>query len=115
MLDSLKSGFGAGAKGQKHAEELQSLIATARQEREALGALLTQISGRGSKLAQMDKSLDQVSLKADAGDDVDKGPLEEDCGAGRTAEGVRWRGYTNRDADGAGRGRAEADRQAHRS
>ena len=66
MLDSLKSGFGAGAKGQKHAEELQSLIATARQEREALGALLTQISGRGSKLAQMDKSLDQVSLKADA-------------------------------------------------
>jgi uncharacterized coiled-coil DUF342 family protein len=63
MLDSLKT-LGAG-KGQPSATaELQALIATAREERAALSEMLTQVSLRSTKLAQIGKSLDEVGKKA---------------------------------------------------
>src|SRR5919108_2994600 len=61
MLDALK---GLGGKAQKQSDDLQSLIAAAREERSALSAMLTQISMRSSKLQQMGKSLEQVGQKA---------------------------------------------------
>jgi len=64
MLDSFKNSFGGSGK-QKQADELQTLIAAAKEERGALSAMLTQISVRSSKLAQMGKTLEQVSQKAD--------------------------------------------------
>ena len=44
MLDALK-GLTGGGKAQKQAEELAALIQTAREERSALSAMLTQVSG----------------------------------------------------------------------
>src|SRR5688572_6137660 len=64
MLDALK-GLGGG-KAQKQAEDLQSLIVAAKEERSALSAMPTQISMRSSKLTQMAKSLEQVDAKAGA-------------------------------------------------
>jgi chromosome segregation ATPase len=63
MLDAFK-GLTGGAKSQKQFDDLQSLIATAREERSALSAMLTQISTRSSKLAQVSKSLETVEQKA---------------------------------------------------
>ncbi len=65
MLDAFK-GLTGGAKAQKQSDDLQGLIATAREERNALSAMLTQISMRTSKLQQMGKSLELVDEKADA-------------------------------------------------
>src|SRR5687768_13579048 len=64
MLDALK-GLGGG-KAQKQAEDLQSLITAAKEERSALSAMLTQISMRSSKLTQTAKALEQVDAKAAA-------------------------------------------------
>ncbi len=64
MLDALK-GL-TGGKTAKQTEDLQSLIATAKEERSALSAMLTQISMRTAKLTQMGKSLEQVDEKAGA-------------------------------------------------
>ena len=61
MLDTL---FGSGG-GRKQNDELQALIAQARDERAALSAMLMQIAGGTSKLAQTSKSLEQVGQKAD--------------------------------------------------
>jgi chromosome segregation ATPase len=65
MLDTLRALTGNG-KGQKQAEELQALVASAREERAALSAMLTQISIRSAKLAQMSRSLEQAGERADA-------------------------------------------------
>ena len=46
--------------------ELQALIAQARDERAALSAMLTQMAGGTSTLAQTSKSLEQVDLKSTA-------------------------------------------------
>ena len=63
MLDSI---FGSSSQQKKQQQdELQALIDQARDERTALGALLTQLAGGTSKLAQTSKSLDQVGQKAD--------------------------------------------------
>ncbi len=64
MLDAFKTLTGGSNKGQKQAEDLQALIAAAKEERGALSAMLTQISMRSSKLAQLGKSLEQVTEKA---------------------------------------------------
>jgi chromosome segregation ATPase len=65
MLDAFK-GLTGGAKAQKQSDDLQGLIDTAREERSALSAMLTQISMRTSKLQQMGKSLELVDQKAGA-------------------------------------------------
>src|SRR5204862_2498709 len=63
MLDAIK-GLTGGGKAQKQSDDLQGLIAAAREERSALSTMLTQISMRSAKLAQLGKSLEQVDQKA---------------------------------------------------
>ena len=64
MLDALFGGNQGNKKPQT--DELQTLVAQAREERAALSAMLTQMAGGTSKLAQTSKSLEQVATKADA-------------------------------------------------
>jgi len=63
MLDALFGGNSGNKKQQQ--EELQALVHQAREERAALSAMLTQMAGGTSKLAQTSKALDQVGQKAD--------------------------------------------------
>lgn len=63
MLDAL---FGSPANKKQQQDELQALIAQAKEERTMLSAMLTQMAGGTSKLAQTSKALDQVGQKADA-------------------------------------------------
>ena len=63
MLDAIK-GLTGGGKAQKQSDDLQGLIAAAREERSALSTMLTQISMRSAKLSQLGKSLEQVDQKA---------------------------------------------------
>src|SRR5437870_3965573 len=64
MLDAI---FGSSSGNKKQqTDELQTLIAQAKDERTALSAMLTQMAGGTSKLAQTSKALEQVGQKADA-------------------------------------------------
>ena len=63
MLDAIK-GLTGGGKAQKQTDDLQGLIAAAREERSALSTMLTQISMRSAKQSQLGKSLEQVDQKA---------------------------------------------------
>ena len=63
MLDAL-FGNASGNKKQQQ-DELQALVNQARDERTALSAMLTQMAGGTSKLAQTSKALDQVGQKAE--------------------------------------------------
>ncbi len=63
MLDAL---FGTPGKNKNQQDELQALITQAREERTMLSAMLTQMAGGTSKLAQTSKALEQVGQKADA-------------------------------------------------
>jgi chromosome segregation ATPase len=63
MLDAL---FGSTGSKKTQQDELQALIAQAKEERTMLSAMLTQMAGGTSKLAQTSKALDQVGQKADA-------------------------------------------------
>jgi chromosome segregation ATPase len=64
MLDAF---FGTAAGSKKtQQDELQALIGQAKEERTMLSAMLTQMAGGTSKLAQTSKALDQVGQKADA-------------------------------------------------
>jgi len=75
MLDALKKLTG-GSRTEKQAEDFQALILAAKEERSALNAMLAQIDLRGSKLAQVGKTLEQFDAKTVATDrkvtDVDK-------------------------------------------
>jgi chromosome segregation ATPase len=62
MLDAL---FGSPTNKKQQQDELQALVAQAREERTLLSAMLTQMAGGTSKLAQTSKALDQVGQKAD--------------------------------------------------
>ena len=66
MLDAFKiiGGGGKGKAQQVAFDELQALIASAREERGALSEILTQVSLRSTKLTQTQKSLEQVEKKA---------------------------------------------------
>ena len=67
MLDAFKTITGGKNKHvQKQTDELQSLITTAREERNAISAMLTTLTARSSKLAPLGKSLEQVTEKATA-------------------------------------------------
>jgi len=63
MLDALFGGNSGNKKQQQ--DELQTLVHQARDERAALSAMLTQMAGGTSKMAQMSKALDQVGQKAE--------------------------------------------------
>ena len=65
MLDAFKNiGSGKGKTAQKQTEELEQLIATAREERSAISAMLTALTTRSAKLTPLSKSLEQVTEKA---------------------------------------------------
>ena len=64
MLDALKTLAGGGKAAQKQAEELEALIATAREERTALSAMLTQVTMRAGKLTETGKTLEAVGKTA---------------------------------------------------
>src|SRR5436190_4295439 len=63
MLEALKSLTG-GKSTQKSAEELERLIATAREERAAIAEMLMSLQTRSAKLVPMSKSLEQMTEKA---------------------------------------------------
>ena len=67
MLDAIK-GMTGGGKSQKRAEaeELEALIAKAREERGALDAMVTTVRVHSAKLTETGKSLEQVTAKAAA-------------------------------------------------
>src|SRR5262245_36751090 len=65
MLDAFKTITGTKGKlAQKQTDELEMLIATAREERSAISAMLTALTTRSAKLTPLGKSLEQVSEKA---------------------------------------------------
>ncbi len=66
MLDAFKNmtGGGKGKLVQKQTDELELLIASAREERSAISAMLTALTTRSAKLAPLGKSLEQVTEKA---------------------------------------------------
>src|SRR5687768_6270752 len=66
MLDALKGLAGGGKAAQRQAEELEALIASAREERSALSAMLTQVTVRSSKLTATGKALEDIDKKAGA-------------------------------------------------
>ena len=76
MLDALLKKLTGGSRTEKQAEDFQALILAAKEERSALNAMLAQIDLRGSKLAQVGKTLEQFDAKTVATDrkvtDVDK-------------------------------------------
>ena len=63
MLDAL---FGSQSNKKQQQDELQTLIAQAKEERTMLSAMLTQMASGTSKLAQTSKALEQVGQRADA-------------------------------------------------
>src|SRR3977135_4358927 len=65
MLDAFRNfSGGKGKLVQKQTDELELLIATAREERSAISAMLTALTTRSAKLTPLGKSLEQVSEKA---------------------------------------------------
>src|SRR5262245_43480184 len=67
MLEAFKNMTGAKGKAvQQQADELELLIATAREERSALSAMLTSLTTRSAKLTPISKSLEQVTDRATA-------------------------------------------------
>jgi septal ring factor EnvC (AmiA/AmiB activator) len=67
MLDAFKNITGGKGKlVQQQTTELETLIATAREERSALSAMLTSLTTRSAKLTPLSKSLEQVTDRATA-------------------------------------------------
>src|SRR5438552_10199185 len=65
MLDAFKNMTGGKGKlVQKQTDELELLIATAREERSAISAMLTALTTRSAKLTPLSKSLEQVTEMA---------------------------------------------------
>ena len=65
MLDAFKNLTGGKGKlTEQQTTELEALIATAREERSAISAMLTALTTRSAKLAPVAKSLEQVTEKA---------------------------------------------------
>src|SRR5437764_12057514 len=65
MLETLRN-LAGGKATQKHADELEKLIATAREERSALSEMLNSLTTRGAKLQPMSKSREVMTEKATA-------------------------------------------------
>ena len=65
MLDAFRNITGTNAKSvQKQTDELELLIASAREERSAISTMLTALTTRSAKLMPLSKSLEQVGEKA---------------------------------------------------
>lgn len=65
MLDAFRSMTSGRSKlVQKQTDELQLLITSAREERSALGTMLTTLTARSAKLTPLGKTLEQVMEKA---------------------------------------------------
>src|SRR6185295_3832688 len=65
MLDAFKNMTGGKGKlVQKQTDELETLIATAREERSAISAMLTSLTTRSAKLTPLSKQLEQVTERA---------------------------------------------------
>ena len=65
MLEAFKNlSSNKGKLVEKQSTDLELLIATAREERSAISAMLTALTTRSSKLAPLTKSLEQVTDKA---------------------------------------------------
>src|SRR2546429_7035299 len=64
MLDGLNPFNGGKKLVQQQTAELDALIATAREERSAISAMLTALTTRSQKLTPLSKSLDQVTERA---------------------------------------------------
>ena len=65
MLDAFRTMTGGKNKQvEKQADDLQTLINTAREERSALSTMLTTLTARSAKLTPLGKSLEQVMEKA---------------------------------------------------
>ena len=64
MLNAIR-GLAGGGKPQKRAEaeELEALIAKAREERDALNAMVTTVRVHSAKLVETGQSLEQVTAK----------------------------------------------------
>src|SRR6476660_4302684 len=60
MLGAFKS-LATGKSAQKQTDELEQLIATAREERSAISAMLTALTTRTAKLTPLSKQLEQVT------------------------------------------------------
>ncbi len=113
MLDALKNMTGAKGKlVQQQTSELETLIATAREERAAISAMLTALTTRSAKLVPLGKSLEQVTDKASAATARGCRP----CGGEGRAARVHAAGIAQHAADSAARARARrADRAEHPS
>ena len=65
MLDAFKNmTSGKGKLVQRTGDELEQLIATAREERSAISAMLTSLTARSAKLTPLSKSLEEVTERA---------------------------------------------------
>src|SRR5712691_3320420 len=64
MLDAFRSITGGKGKVVQQADELQLLIASAREERSAISAMLNALTTRSAKLTPLGKTLEQVVEKA---------------------------------------------------
>ena len=90
MLDAFKNMTGGKGKlVQKQTDELELLIATAREERSAISAMLTALTARSAKLAPLGKTLEQVSEKATDGHRPARRDRQAPDGARRSHEGAR--------------------------
>ena len=65
MLDAFKN-FTRGKDAQKQSDELEALITAAREERNALSAMLTTVTMRAGKLTPLTKALDHATERAAA-------------------------------------------------
>src|SRR6185312_14983366 len=64
MLDAFGIGSGSKKAHKSAADELQALINSSREERNALSEMLTQVTVRASKLTQTHKALEQIEKTA---------------------------------------------------
>ncbi len=66
MLDAFKNMSGNKGKAvDKQTSELELLIATAREERSAIGAMLTALTTRSAKLTPLTQSMEQADADGD--------------------------------------------------
>ena len=112
MFEAIK-GLGGNKESQKQHEDLQSLLAAAREERRALSTMLTQLSMRGSKLTDLAKAIELVDEKAAATtgklDDLNK-RLEGLDGRAKAFADVEIAGaVTHRQRHAGAAGRRQAD------